>query len=81
MRRFTIPGSVSSFLAYNIYDLLQGYNGWRNGLYGYSWDMMVYNVDVAKVQIKVLDHVRREQFYLDPNVIINPLHYLMKIVY
>jgi len=43
--------------------------------------MMVYNVDVAKVQVKVWDHVRREQFYLDPNVIINPLHYLITIVY
>lgn len=49
--------------------MLQGYNGWRNGLYGYSWDMMVYNVDVAKIQVKVLDHSRREQFFLDPNVI------------
>uniref|UniRef100_A0A2H8TR69 Vitamin K-dependent gamma-carboxylase n=2 Tax=Melanaphis sacchari TaxID=742174 RepID=A0A2H8TR69_9HEMI len=47
--------------------LTQGYNGWRNGLYGYSWDMMVHNIDVAKIEVKVLDHVRREQFFLDPH--------------
>lgn len=46
----------------------QGYNGWRNGLYGYSWDMMLYNIDVVKIQVKVIDHTRREHFYLDPNV-------------
>ncbi|XP_015370925.1 PREDICTED: vitamin K-dependent gamma-carboxylase isoform X2 [Diuraphis noxia] len=55
------------FLPYS-HIITQGYNGWRNGLYGYSWDMMVYNVDVAKIEVKVFDHVRREQFYLDPNV-------------
>lgn len=54
--------------------MFQGYNGWRNGLYGYSWDMMVYNVDVAKVQVKVMDHARREQFFLDPNVIYSHKH-------
>jgi len=40
----------------------------------------VYNVDVAKIEIKVFDHVRREQFYLDPNVIISLLaigHYII----
>ncbi|KAL4122224.1 hypothetical protein QTP88_014594 [Uroleucon formosanum] len=58
--------ALQLFLPYS-HIVTQGYNGWRNGLYGYSWDMMVYNVDVAKVQVKVLDHVRREQFYLDPN--------------
>lgn len=38
-------------------------------MYGYSWDMMVYNIDVAKIQVKVVDHARREQFFLDPQVI------------
>ncbi|XP_027845741.2 vitamin K-dependent gamma-carboxylase [Aphis gossypii] len=58
--------ALQLFLPYS-HVLTQGYNGWRNGLYGYSWDMMVYNVDVAKVEVKVLDHVRREQFFLDPH--------------
>uniref|UniRef100_A0A2S2NHF9 Vitamin K-dependent gamma-carboxylase n=1 Tax=Schizaphis graminum TaxID=13262 RepID=A0A2S2NHF9_SCHGA len=57
--------ALQLFLPYS-HILTQGYNGWRNGLYGYSWDMMVYNVEVAKVEVKVLDHVRREQFFLDP---------------
>ncbi|XP_025408245.1 vitamin K-dependent gamma-carboxylase isoform X2 [Sipha flava] len=54
------------FLPYSHF-ITQGYNGWRNGLYGYSWDMMVYNIDVAKIQVKVVDHARREYFFLDPH--------------
>lgn len=30
--------------------------------------MMVYNIDVARIQVKVMDHARREQFFLDPQV-------------
>lgn len=48
----------------------QGYNGLRNGLYGYSWDMMLYNIELAKIQVEVVDHKRREKFFLDPEVIL-----------
>ncbi|XP_050538854.1 vitamin K-dependent gamma-carboxylase [Daktulosphaira vitifoliae] len=58
--------TLQMFLPYSHF-ITQGYNGWRNGLYGYSWDMMVYNIDVAKIQIKVVDHSHHEQFYLDPH--------------
>ncbi|XP_050432253.1 vitamin K-dependent gamma-carboxylase [Adelges cooleyi] len=60
-----VYAALQMFLPYSHF-ITQGYNGWRNGLYGYSWDMMVYNVDVVKIQVKVVDHGRREQFFLDP---------------
>ncbi|VVC29077.1 HTTM,Vitamin K-dependent gamma-carboxylase [Cinara cedri] len=53
------------FMPYSHF-VTRGYNGFRDGLYGYSWDMMLYNVDLAKIQVKVVDHKRREKFFVDP---------------
>jgi len=63
----TFSVSTCPLYAYTI----KGYNGLRNGLYGYSWDMMVYNVDIAKIQVEVLDHGRHEHLFLDSQVIYN----------
>ena len=34
--------SLQCFLPYS-HGITQGYNNWTNGLYGYSWDMMVHS--------------------------------------
>lgn len=44
----------------------QGYNNWVQGLYGYSWDMMVHSWDTVLVVIKIHDNVHNEDHYLDP---------------
>ena len=47
---------------------LQGYNSWTQGLYGYSWDMMIHSWSTQHVVVKVTDkHSDREQ-YLRPGV-------------
>lgn len=43
--------------------LLKGYNNWTNGLYGYSWDMMVHSWNTILIVVKVVDNnTGREQF-------------------
>ncbi|XP_068630722.1 vitamin K-dependent gamma-carboxylase [Battus philenor] len=46
--------------------ITKGYNNWTNGLYGYSWDMMVHTWDVHSVVVKVVDNERNAEFYVDP---------------
>jgi len=45
--------------------LTKGYNTWTNGLYGYSWDMMVHNWKHIHTRVTVIDKSMRK-FYLDP---------------
>ncbi|CAL1530882.1 unnamed protein product [Lymnaea stagnalis] len=56
-----------SFLPYS-HGITKGYNNWTNGLYGYSWDMMVHHWSVQHVRIKYFDKDKGESGYLDPNV-------------
>ncbi|KAJ3643909.1 hypothetical protein Zmor_026591 [Zophobas morio] len=53
------------FLPYSHF-ITKGYNNWTNGLYGYSWDMMVHSWNTALVVIKVVDNNSGEEFFLDP---------------
>lgn len=46
----------------------QGYNNWTNGLYGYSWDMMVHTWDTVMAVVKVVDHETGQEHFLDPEV-------------
>lgn len=46
----------------------QGYNNWTNGLYGYSWDMMVHSRSHQHVKITYRDGVTGELGYLNPGV-------------
>lgn len=48
---------------------LQGYNNWTNGIYGYSWDMMVHTWDIQSVVVKVVDHENNNEFFADPYVL------------
>lgn len=55
------------FLPYS-HGITKGYNNWTNGLYGYSWDMMVHHWSVQHVRIKYFDIDKGESGYLDPMV-------------
>ena len=46
----------------------QGYNAWTQGLYGYSWDMMVHSWSTQHVRVKVVDQVSGEVTYIRPSV-------------
>uniref|UniRef100_A0A452END5 Gamma-glutamyl carboxylase n=1 Tax=Capra hircus TaxID=9925 RepID=A0A452END5_CAPHI len=55
------------FLPYSHF-LTQGYNNWTNGLYGYSWDMMVHSRSHQHVKITYRDGRTGELGYLNPGV-------------
>lgn len=48
--------------------LVKGYNNWTNGLYGYSWDMMVHSRSHQHVKITYRDGQTGELGYLNPGV-------------
>ncbi|XP_022816293.1 vitamin K-dependent gamma-carboxylase [Spodoptera litura] len=58
---------VQAFLPYSHF-ITKGYNNWTNGLYGYSWDMMVHTWDVSTVIVKVVDNDSNEMMYIDPQM-------------
>ncbi|KAI5140877.1 Vitamin K-Dependent Gamma-Carboxylase [Manis pentadactyla] len=55
------------FLPYSHF-LTQGYNNWTNGLYGYSWDMMVHSRSHQHLKITYRDGRTGELGYLNPGV-------------
>ncbi|KAG9353838.1 hypothetical protein JZ751_011962 [Albula glossodonta] len=55
------------FLPYSHF-ITQGYNNWTNGLYGYSWDMMVHSRTHQHVKITYRDGKTGEVGYLNPGV-------------
>ncbi|XP_067857400.1 vitamin K-dependent gamma-carboxylase [Heptranchias perlo] len=55
------------FLPYSHF-ITKGYNNWTNGLYGYSWDMMVHSRSHQHVKITYKDGVTGEIGYLNPGV-------------
>ncbi|XP_075300670.1 vitamin K-dependent gamma-carboxylase [Opisthocomus hoazin] len=55
------------FLPYSHF-ITQGYNSWTNGLYGYSWDMMVHSRSHQHVKITYRDGLTGEVGYLKPGV-------------
>lgn len=54
------------FLPYSHF-ITKGYNTWTNGLYGYSWDMMVHSWDTILVVVKVVDKETGREHFLDPD--------------
>lgn len=46
----------------------QGFNNWTNGLYGYSWDMMVHSWNTQHVRIKYIDTTSGTEGYLQHDV-------------
>ncbi|XP_053573784.1 vitamin K-dependent gamma-carboxylase isoform X2 [Bombina bombina] len=55
------------FLPYSHF-ITQGYNNWTNGLYGYSWDMMVHSRSHQHLKITYKDGITGEIGYLNPGV-------------
>ncbi|KAM9311970.1 vitamin K-dependent gamma-carboxylase [Gastrophryne carolinensis] len=55
------------FLPYSHF-ITQGYNNWTNGLYGYSWDMMVHSRSHQHVKITYKDGITGDIGYLNPGV-------------
>ena len=46
--------------------MFKGYNNWTNGLYGYSWDMMVHSWHTQHIKISFLDKNTNTTHYLNP---------------
>ncbi|XP_053602208.1 vitamin K-dependent gamma-carboxylase [Plodia interpunctella] len=55
------------FLPYSHF-VTKGYNNWTDGLYGYSWDMMVHTWDTHSIIVKVVDNERNSEFFVDPTL-------------
>ncbi|KAM8794595.1 LOW QUALITY PROTEIN: vitamin K-dependent gamma-carboxylase [Eudromia elegans] len=60
-------GLEQLFLPYSHF-ITQGYNNWTNGLYGYSWDMMVHSRFHQHVKITYRDGLTGAVGYLKPGV-------------
>ena len=56
---------IQFFLPYSHF-ITKGYNNWTNGLYGYSWDMMVHSWETVLVSVKVIDNGNGKAHYLEP---------------
>ncbi|KAK2189601.1 hypothetical protein NP493_101g02046 [Ridgeia piscesae] len=56
---------LQCFLPYSHF-LTPGYNNWTNGLYGYSWDMMVHSWTIQHVRISYVNKDTGDTGYLNP---------------
>ncbi|XP_062549969.1 vitamin K-dependent gamma-carboxylase [Armigeres subalbatus] len=65
MSTMLIYCALQLFLPYSHF-ITKGYNNWTNGLYGYSWDMMVHAWDTVLTSIKVVDNNNNQSLYLLP---------------
>ncbi|CAG9853874.1 unnamed protein product [Phyllotreta striolata] len=55
---------LQGFLPYSHF-ITKGYNNWTDGLYGYSWDMMVHSWNTVHVVIKLVDNVTGKEQFID----------------
>uniref|UniRef100_A0A672JID6 Vitamin K-dependent gamma-carboxylase n=1 Tax=Salarias fasciatus TaxID=181472 RepID=A0A672JID6_SALFA len=65
---FTILYIAEQFFMPYSHFITQGYNNWTNGLYGYSWDMMVHSRSHQHVKVTYKDGKTGEIGYLNPGV-------------
>ncbi|CAG5867391.1 unnamed protein product [Menidia menidia] len=65
---FTILYITEQFFMPYSHFITKGYNNWTNGLYGYSWDMMVHSRSHQHVKITYKDGKTGEIGYLNPGV-------------
>ncbi|KAF7236674.1 Vitamin K-dependent gamma-carboxylase [Varanus komodoensis] len=65
---FTVLYVLEQFFLPYSHFITQGYNNWTNGLYGYSWDMMVHSRSHQHVKITYRDGLTGELGYLNPGV-------------
>ncbi|CAG5118116.1 unnamed protein product, partial [Candidula unifasciata] len=57
--------ALQIFLPYS-HGITKGYNTWTEGLYGYSWDMMIQSWSGRHIQITYHDQTTGQTGYLDP---------------
>ncbi|XP_017469542.1 PREDICTED: vitamin K-dependent gamma-carboxylase [Rhagoletis zephyria] len=57
--------ALQLFLPYSHF-ITKGYNNWTEGLYGYSWNMMVHTYDTVLTSVKLVDNNNGNVHYLDP---------------
>ncbi|XP_055937873.1 vitamin K-dependent gamma-carboxylase-like isoform X1 [Argiope bruennichi] len=62
---FCVYFCLQGFLPYS-HSFTKGYNTWTQGLYGYSWDMMVHNWRYVHTTITVIDKNTGQHSHLDP---------------
>ncbi|ELT96478.1 hypothetical protein CAPTEDRAFT_169440 [Capitella teleta] len=58
--------ATQCFLPYSHF-VTKGYNNWTNGLYGYSWDMMVHSWSTQHIRITYVDKDSGKEGYLNPD--------------
>ncbi|CRK95801.1 CLUMA_CG009257, isoform A [Clunio marinus] len=69
-KRFTtflilIYGCLQLFLPFSHF-ITKGYNNWVNGIYGYSFDMMMQQWHPSLISIKIVDNGGQQQHFIDP---------------
>ncbi|XP_054732657.1 vitamin K-dependent gamma-carboxylase [Anastrepha obliqua] len=57
--------ALQLFLPYSHF-ITKGYNNWTEGLYGYSWNMMVHTYDTVLTSVRLVDNNNGNVHYLDP---------------
>ncbi|XP_043940230.1 vitamin K-dependent gamma-carboxylase [Protopterus annectens] len=65
---FTVLYILEQFFLPYSHFITQGYNTWTNGLYGYSWDMMVHSRSHQHIKITYKDRLTGQIGYLNPGV-------------
>ncbi|XP_062583429.1 vitamin K-dependent gamma-carboxylase-like [Saccostrea cucullata] len=61
---------VQLFLPYS-HGITKGYNNWTNGLYGYSWDMMVHSWSTQHIRLSYRDKISGKEGFLDPTAFVD----------
>jgi len=61
--------SADCILCLGVRNTRQGFNNWTNGLYGYSWDMMVHAWNTHHIRIKYVDAASGTEGYIQHDVI------------
>lgn len=46
--------------------ITKGYNNWVNGIYGYSFDMMMQEWQPSLISVKIVDNGNRKQHFIEP---------------
>ena len=59
--------SIQLVLPYS-HSITPGYNTWTQGLYGYSWDMMINSWETLHQKVTVRNYETQEERYLEPDV-------------
>lgn len=56
---------IQLFLPYSHF-ITKGYNNWTDGIYGYSWDMMIHAWDTVQVTIRIVDNGNDKSHFIEP---------------